>query len=152
MNRFVFATVGLLLVVLLGCQGADRTSDRQPRTEDKVVLLGDNYGGVKVDELGEVVVTGEVENPADVTRVRSREDDSTKRIFDVRPGKFRVYRLKAGDKQLGKVFTTRDLADAARIKDLRAVGWVRLDGRTNGGVGEMTGMPVLVMEGTLVSP
>jgi hypothetical protein len=146
-TRSAHATVGLLMLVTLGCSDADRKIDRQAESGNKVVLLGDNYGAVKVEELGEVIVSGEVEKSADITRVLPRENAPPDRTFDVPPGKYRAYRLKVGEKLLGKVFTTRNLADGAMIKDLRSVGWIRLDGKRNGGIGEMTGMPVLVMEG-----
>lgn len=152
MTRSAFMVAGLLMLVPLGCSDSGRKLDRQPESGNKVVLLGDNYGGVKLEDLGEVIVTGEVEKPAEVARVRPRENAPPDRTFGVPLGKYRAYRLKAGEKLLGKVFTTRDLAAGVRIKDLRSAGWVRLDGKTNGGVGEMTGMPVLVMEGTLASP
>ena len=36
--------------------------------------------------------------------------------------------------------------------DMMHSGITVVDGKTNGGVGEMTGMPVLVMEGTFAAP
>jgi hypothetical protein len=152
MTRSAFAMAGLLVLLPLGCGEGDRKSDRPSQAGDKVVLLGHNYGGVKVEELGEVTVTGNVEQPADITGIRPREDATPDRTFGVPPGRYRAHRLKAGEKLLGKVFTTRDLAEGSRIKGLRSLGWVRLDGKTNGGVGEMTGMPALVMEGVLAPP
>src|SRR5687768_5529801 len=109
MTRSALATDGLLMLVALGCTGAGRNPD----SGNKVVLLGDNYGGMKVEELSEVIVTGEVEKPADVTRVRPREEGPGGKTFDVPTGKYHVYRLKAGEKLLGKVFTTRELTDGA---------------------------------------
>jgi len=154
MFRSVAATAGLLLIGLLGCSSntGSTPTDSKPSVGNKVVLLGDNYGGVKVEELGELIVTAEVEKPAEIMRVQAREDSPTDKTFGVQPGKYRAYRLKTGEKLLGKVYSTTDLAEGAKIKDLHSVGWIRLHGKTNGGVGEMTGMPVLVIEGTLTPP
>ncbi|MBI3822957.1 MAG: hypothetical protein HY289_09815 [Planctomycetes bacterium] len=143
--------LSVLIFASFSCKPAEQPA--APKDDKKIILLGDGYGMVRVEDLKEITVIGEAEKPADVARVQAKENAPPDRLFDVPAGRYQTYLVKTTEKKLnGKVLTTRELSAGTKIKDLRSVGWIRLDGKTNDGVGAMTGYPVLVMEGTLVGP